>query len=59
MKLFDLRKMDTIYTINDTTIPQYCDSSISVSSDKKYFAVGSTKGQIYVLNCLTGKVIFV
>jgi WD40 repeat protein len=55
MKLFDLRKMETVYTITDEVLPQYCESSISVSSDKKYFAVGSTKGQVFVLNTLTGK----
>jgi hypothetical protein len=56
MKLFDIRKMETVYTLNDETIPQYCESNISVSSDKKYIAIGSTKGQIYVVNASTGKV---
>jgi len=54
MKLFDLRKNQTIYTINDSKIPQYCESQISVSTDKKYFAVGSNKGNIYVINLLDG-----
>lgn len=48
--------METIYTLNDQLLPQYCESSISVSSDKKYFAVGSTKGQIFVFNTQSGKV---
>jgi WD40 repeat protein len=55
MKLFDIRKMETIYTLNEDVLHQYCESNISVSSDKKYIAVGSTKGQIFVLNALTGK----
>jgi len=54
--LFDLRKMETIYTVNDNTLHQYCESSVSLSSDKKYIAIGSNKGQIYVLNTKTGKV---
>jgi hypothetical protein len=54
MKLFDLRKNQAIYTVNDSKIPQYCESQISVSTDKKYFAVGSTKGNIYVINLLDG-----
>jgi hypothetical protein len=54
MKLFDLRKNQAIYTVNDSKIPQFCESQISVSTDKKYFAVGSTKGNIYVINLLDG-----
>lgn len=54
VKLFDIRKMDTVYTVGEKTLSQYCESSISVSSDKKYFAIGSTKGQIYVCNFLDG-----
>jgi WD40 repeat protein len=56
IKLFDLRKMESIYTLNDEIIPSYCESNISISSDKKYITVGSTKGQIYVINALNGKV---
>ena len=56
LKLFDLRKMETIYSISDNVLPQYCDSSLSLSSDKKYIAVGSTKGQMYIINTQTGKV---
>jgi WD40 repeat protein len=55
MKLFDIRKMETIYTLNEDTIPQYCESNLSVSSDKKYCAIGSTKGQIFVVNLASGK----
>lgn len=54
--MFDLRKMQTIYTLSDNVIPQYCESSISLSSDKKYIAIGSTKGQIYVINTQLGEV---
>jgi Ca2+/Na+ antiporter len=56
IKLFDLRKEQPIYTINSSKIPQYCESSIGVSPDKKYFAVGSTKGTIYVVNLNEGSV---
>jgi hypothetical protein len=48
--------MSPIYTVNDEVLPHYCESSISVSSDKKYIAVGSNKGEIYILNRATGKV---
>ena len=56
IKLFDIRKDQPIYTINDSKIPQYCESSIAVSPDKKYFAVGSTKGNIYIVNLNNGNV---
>lgn len=56
IKLFDLRKMEAVYTVTDKTLPQYCGSTISVSSDKKYFAVGSHKGYIYVCNMADGTV---
>ncbi len=48
--------MAVIYTLDESIIPQYCESNISISSDKKYFTVGSTKGTIYVFNSMTGKV---
>ena len=56
IKLYDLRKENSIYVINDRIIPQYCQSSISISSDKKYFAVGSSKGTIYIVNLNDGTV---
>jgi len=56
IKLFDLRKEQPIYTINSSKIPQYCESSIAVSPDNKYFAVGSTKGNIYIVNLNEGTV---
>ncbi len=49
--------METVYTLNDQHIPQYCESNISVSSDRKYFSIGSNKGQIFVYNVNSGKVI--
>ena len=56
IKLYDLRKENSIYVINDRIIPQYCQSSISISSDKKYFAVGSSKGTIYIVKLNDGTV---
>ena len=56
IRLFDLRKEQSIYTINESKIPQYCESSIAISPDKKYFAVGSTKGTIYIVNLNDGTV---
>ena len=56
INLFDLRKEQPIYTITSSKIPQYCESSIAVSHDKKYFAVGSTKGTIYIVNLKDGTV---
>ena len=54
--MIDFRKMEVLYEINEGTLPNYCDSNISLSSDKKYFAVGSNKGNIYIINTQTGKV---
>jgi len=48
--------MAVIYTLDENKIPQFCESNISVSSDKKYFAIGSTKGTIYVFNTMNGNV---
>jgi WD40 repeat protein len=56
IKLFDIRKDQPIYTINQNKIPQYCESAIAVSPDKKYFAVGSTKGTIYIVKLNDGTV---
>ena len=55
IKLFDLRKNKAVYTINENNIPQYCESQISVSTDKKYFAVGSNKGSIYIFKLIEGE----
>lgn len=48
--------MEVLYSLDENSIPQYSESNISVSSDKNYFAIGSTKGTIYVFNTMTGKV---
>ena len=56
IKLFDIRKEQPIYTITNNKIPQYCESSIAISPDNKYFAVGSTKGTIYIVNLLEATV---
>jgi len=55
IKLFDLRKLQPIYTIGDSKIPHYCESNISISTDKKYFSIGSTKGEIYAFNIQQGE----
>ena len=56
IRLFDLRKEQPVYTITSSKIPQYCESSLAISPDKKYFAVGSTKGNIYIVNLNDGEV---
>jgi hypothetical protein len=48
--------MEPIYILNDENIPHFCESNISVSTDKKYFSLGSNKGEIYVFNLASGKV---
>ena len=55
VRLFDIRKEKIIFTLSDK-IPQYCESSIAVSSDKKYCAIGSTKGSIYIINLNEGNI---
>ena len=56
VKLVDLRKMATIYTVGNDVLKNYCESGISVSSDKKYFTVGSSKGEVYIFDLKTGNV---
>ena len=56
IKLFDIRKEQSIFTLNSSKIPQYCESSIAVSPDKKYCAIGSTKGSIYIINLNDGSI---
>jgi WD40 repeat protein len=55
IKLYDIRKLEEIYSIGDNYLNHYCESNLTISSDKKYFACGSSKGEIYVFNLLTGK----
>ena len=56
IKLFDLRKEEAIYTIDESKIPDQCDSSLAISSDQKYFAVGSNNGIIYIINLNDGSI---
>jgi len=56
LKLFDIRKEQPIFTLTSNKIPQYCESSIAVSHDKKYCAIGSTKGSIYFINLNDGSI---
>jgi WD40 repeat protein len=49
--------MQPIYTIAEDKLSNYCESSISISTDKKYFSVGSTKGEIYVFSLATGELV--
>lgn len=46
--------MKTIYTITDKVFSQYCESTISLSSDQRYLAIGSVKGTVYVFNVRDG-----
>ena len=55
-RYYDLRKEQTIFTLNSSQMPQYCESSIAVSPDKKYCAIGSTKGSIYIINLNEGNI---
>jgi len=56
LKLFDIRNEKTIFTLTDSKIAQFCESSIAVSHDKKYAAIGSTKGSIYFVNLNNGNI---
>jgi WD40 repeat protein len=57
VKLWDLRKMASIYTVGDDKFANYCESSLSISSDKKYFSIGSSKGEIYTFNVQNGELV--
>jgi len=57
--LFDLRRLETIYTIDDHILPNYCDSNITISTDRKFFAIGSTKGDIFIFNLASGEVLLI
>lgn len=56
IKLFDLRKEEPIYTIDDNIIKDCNRSPISVSSNKKYFVVGNNNGTIYIMNLNEGNI---
>jgi WD40 repeat protein len=49
--------MQPIYSIAEDKLSNYCESSLSISTDKKYFSVGSTKGEIYVFSLATGELV--
>jgi WD40 repeat protein len=40
--------------LGSETIPHYCECPISVSTDNKYFATGSTKGEVYIFKLEDG-----
>ena len=56
IKLFDIRKGDPIYTIDDNIIKDFSRSPISVSSNKKYFVMGNNNGIIYIMNLNEGTI---
>ena len=56
IKLFDIRKGEALYTIDKNKIDECCESCITISPDKKYFAVGSNKGMIYIVNMSDGNI---
>lgn len=56
IKLFDIRKGEPIYTIDNSIIKDCIRSSISVSSNKKYFVVGNNSGYIYIMNLNEGTI---
>jgi WD40 repeat protein len=56
IKLFDIRKGEPIYTIDDNIIKDFSRSTISVSSNKKYFVVGINNGIIYIMNLKEGTI---
>ena len=56
IKLFDLRNEKVIYTIDENKISENYQSSITISPDKKYFACGTDKGMIYIININDGNI---
>ena len=56
IKLFDIRKEEDIFKLDKNQIPQFCESNICLSPDKKYFAVASNQGIVYIINLKEGKV---
>ena len=57
IKLFDIRNEKEIYTINDSKIKDICESNITISPDKNYFAVGSKEGNVYIININKGEIV--
>ena len=56
IKLFDLRNEKVIYNIDEKKISENYQSSITISPDKKYFAFGTDKGMIYIININDGNI---
>lgn len=43
--------------MNSSTIPHYCECPLTLTLDKKYFATGSTSGEVYVFDTENGKLL--
>ena len=56
IKLFDIRKEKEIYTINKNKLNEICESNISISPKKDFFAVGSKEGNLYIINLNKGEI---
>lgn len=56
IKLFDIKKGQAIYTIDESIIPDIKESSITICPDKQSFAVGNGSGFIYIVNINDGKI---
>ena len=56
IKLFDIRKEKEIYTINKNKLNEICESNISISPKKDFFAIGSKEGNIYIINLNKGEI---
>ena len=56
IKLFDLRNEKVIYNIDENKISENYQSSITISPDQKYFAFGTDKGMIYIININDGNI---
>ena len=56
INLFDIRKEEPIYTIDESVISECCESPIAISSNKKYFAIGGNEGTIYIININDGSI---
>ena len=56
IKLFDIRKENIVYTINEDKIKDICESNIAISPDNNHFAVGSNEGNVYIINTNNGDI---
>jgi len=57
IKLYDIKKQQDTFDLDENIIPEICEASIGVSPDKKFFALGSQKGIIYIVNLNDGNVV--